>query len=698
MSSLVRYPGPGCVVEFLHGNRTNVAWVLAEQSGRYRLLLPNRRETKLPAARLLPWSGPAYAGEHSREEVVDILTRHDQEREALAAGVDPAELWELAQGDVARASAEWFASLLWDAPGPDRVAAVGRRMLEQKSHFKFQPPDFDIHPREKVEARTAELETQQRREHVVGAGQSLFRELWDCHVKGRPAPVFPAGPNGPLDPGPSGEDGENGDTAQALRAVLLAAMAEETGTPEAAIWATLRKGLPEDPHLPLLLAQAWGVVPEHFNAQLLAEGYAWGDAWSEPFADDIAAARQRLAALAREPEPVPYLSVDSATTRDIDDAFFVQRTPDGGYRLQLALACPALTWDFGSALDRAVRERASSLYLPEGTSHMLPEAYGLGLYSLDQGQPRPALVMDFTLDAAGALVCMQPRPAWVRVVENSTYEALEAALDGAAPDSQPALGVELGLKLRERRIARGAVVVDRPDPTITLTGQGAQTQVDIEQHPACPGAQTAVSEFMILANSAAGDWGREHGVALIHRTQDITLPGDAAGVWTSPEDAHRVVRLMAPTCQELAPRRHATIAAEAYAPLTSPLRRYADLVNMAQMLHTLEHGAPLWDAEALGRMLPHLTARTEAAGRIQRFRPRYWKLVYFRQNRKEQFEAVAVEDGQLVTLALPREQMYVRVPRQMLGDKIYPGQRFLIRLHKVNPLANELRVAEAWEQ
>ncbi len=193
MSSLVRYPGPGCVVEFLHGNRTNVAWVLAEHSGRYRLLLANRRETKLPAARVLPWAGPVYSGEHSREEIVDILTRHDQEREALAAGVDPAELWELAQGDVPRASAQWFASLLWDDPGPDRVAAVGRRMLEQQSHFKFQPPDFDIHPREKVEARTAELEVQQRRERVVGAGQSLFRELWDCHVKGRPAPVFPAG-------------------------------------------------------------------------------------------------------------------------------------------------------------------------------------------------------------------------------------------------------------------------------------------------------------------------------------------------------------------------------------------------------------------------------------------------------------------------------------------------------------------------
>jgi len=106
----------------------------------------------------------------------------------------------------------------------------------------------------------------------------------------------------------------------------------------------------------------------------------------------------------------------------------------------------------------------------------------------------------------------------------------------------------------------------------------------------------------------------------------------------------------------------------------------------------------MWDAEELGRVLPHLTSRTEAAGRIQRFRPRYWKLVHFKQHRKERFEAVAVEDGQLVTLALPLEQFYLRAPRHLLGDKIYPGQRFLIRLHKISPQENDLRVAEAWEQ
>ena len=54
VQGLVRYPGAGCVVEFMQGNAPQIAWVLEEQNGRLRLLLPNRRETALQAARILP--------------------------------------------------------------------------------------------------------------------------------------------------------------------------------------------------------------------------------------------------------------------------------------------------------------------------------------------------------------------------------------------------------------------------------------------------------------------------------------------------------------------------------------------------------------------------------------------------------------------------------------------------------------------
>ena len=48
MSDIVRYPAPGCIVEYLEGNVQQTAFVMEAAGGRVRLLLPNRRETRLP--------------------------------------------------------------------------------------------------------------------------------------------------------------------------------------------------------------------------------------------------------------------------------------------------------------------------------------------------------------------------------------------------------------------------------------------------------------------------------------------------------------------------------------------------------------------------------------------------------------------------------------------------------------------------
>jgi exoribonuclease-2 len=681
LSDLVKYPGPGCIVEFLQGNRPHVAWVLEEAAGRCRLYTLNKRETKLPSARLLPWAGPTYDPNASRAVMEERLAAHDARRQELAGSVDPMAVWELAQGELDRARAEWFAGLIWDSPDADRVAAMGRALLEHKTHFKFNPPDFEVHPADKVEARLAEQEVVRERERVITGGQIFFAALWESWTRRQRRPAEP----------------DDADLVERLKALLFAAMAERADAEAQALWKSLTKGLPDTPFLALHLAQAWGLVGEHHNVQLEVEGYAWGDAWSAAHAEDMAGVRERFAQLRRPAEVAPYVSVDSATTQDIDDAFCVEREGDG-FRVRLALACPALDWPFGSGLDAAVRERASSVYLPEGTSHMLPEALGIEQFSLRAGEERPALVLDFALDAAGAVRSLNPREAWVRVAENSTYEKVEENLASAAPDPGLAAAYELAEKLRAGRIAAGAVVVERPDPKLVLREENGRTAVDIEDTPEFPKAQLVVSEFMILGNAAVGAWAREAGLPLLYRTQDVTLPGDAAGVWSAPEDAYRVVRQAGCTLLEPEPRPHACLGVPAYSPVTSPLRRYPDLMNQAQVLSWLRNGWPLWSKEDLVRILPVITARVEAASRVQRYRTRYWKLEYFRERKDQMFSAVVVEDGPFVSATLPREQFFVRAPRDLFGEKVYPGKRFAIRLGKVNPLLNEIRVMEAVEE
>ncbi len=178
LSQTVRYPGPGSIVEFLHGNKPLAAWVLEEQSGKLRLLTRHKREMKLPSSRLLPWSGPQYPAEASRQEIQEALDLHDERRETVAREAAPLELWALAQGEMSVASVQWLAELLWDKPEPDQLAGLGRALIESKTHFRFQPPDFEIFPQDKVESRIREMETTRARERLMESGTRLFQELW----------------------------------------------------------------------------------------------------------------------------------------------------------------------------------------------------------------------------------------------------------------------------------------------------------------------------------------------------------------------------------------------------------------------------------------------------------------------------------------------------------------------------------------
>lgn len=687
-ASMTKYPGPGCIVEFMQGNQAVAAWVLEESGGRLRVYTIGKRESKMLAARVLPWAGPCDGGVHERAEMLERLSVHNARREKIAEGVDPMEIWEMAQGEVTEESAAWFAGLLWESPDADHVAALGRALLECKTHFKFHPPKFEVYSAEQVERRVAEQDLAVEREKVVTAGKAFFKELWNAWASGKQVDVRSL--EARLDP----------EAAEKLKKLLLTLIARPDDNEAAQLWANLKKGLPEHPHQALLLAEKWGVVPPHYNYHVAEAGYAAGDGWGAAFDAEIAAQRERYETLRREPESIPFVSVDSASTRDIDDAFYVETTPDGGFRALLALADPVMTWEFGGSLDAEVFQRASSFYLPEEVCHMLPESLGIGLYSLSADGPRPALVLEWEFASDGTETAFSARTSWVRIKANRTYADVEEELNKPECADFLCLGHRLAEILRQKRLDAGAVIIERPEPEIVLSGYPEDVRVDLAVSPSYPKAQLVVSEFMILANASVARFAGEKGFALLFRTQDAAVSGEARGVKDNPADIHATVKQLPPTLTELDPRPHVCLGVSAYSPITSPLRRYGDLVNLAQLRYFIETGAPRFTREELAARLPELNSRVEAVGRIQRFRPRYWKLLYLRQRCREQtFHGVAVdENGGFVTLSIPDVQIYVRAPRSMLGEKIAAGQAYQLRLGRIDPLTNEIRVLEALEE
>ncbi len=670
---------PGCIIEFLQDNQPVVAWILDVQGPRLRVFTAGQRELKLPLSRALPWIGPQCSVGSSRQEMLDLLRTHNGRRERLAESVDALEIWDLAQGEVEEAEIDWFASLVFEAASPDQTAALGRKLLQTKTHFKFSPPKFEIYAQETVERRQEELHRAQERERLVGFGQDFLRGLWDIFCKRKNALPQP-----------------DEEQARRIRELLMTRISNPDDRDSDALWKTMSQGLPEDAHLPLFLAQAWGIVPPHFNFHLARAQYEWEPDWT-PHLEAVKALKERV--LAARSEPVANIvTIDSSTTQDIDDGFELTRGADG-FRLRLALACPCLGWEFGTPLDKAVLQRFTSLYLPEGTSHMLPQDLGTELFSLNAGQDRPALLLTFDMDPDGALRSFVPKMAWVRVAANLTYTGVENEIATGAPgmlhDAR-----DLALRLRQARICEHAVIMDQPDPRLVLSGDPANPELEIVQSECTPEAQMIVSEFMILANKSMGSWARETGTALLFRTQNITLPVESAGVWNQPTDIYRIINNMGPSILECEPKRHATIGAKAYAPVTSPLRRYSDFINMAQILARLSGQGRLLDQNELESLLPVLSSRAELVNQVQRMRPRYWKYEYFRQNHKKmRWSGVIVDPGSnLVTISLPDIQLFLKAPRKIFGDKIRLGQRFSIRIGKVDPLNNEIKIVEAWEE
>lgn len=102
-------------------------------------------------------------------------------------------------------------------------------------------------------------------------------------------------------------------------------------------------------------------------------------------------------------------------------------------------------------------------------------------------------------------------------------------------------------------------------------------------------------------------------------------------------------------------------------------------------------------------MLSALSLRLEAAGQVQRFRPRYWKYLYIQQQSRIHGEQccwlaeVAEENDMWVSVNLPEVQLGLRGKRALFGEKVFPGQKLRVRLGKVNPLRNEAVILDVRE-
>ena len=344
-----------------------------------------------------------------------------------------------------------------------------------------------------------------------------------------------------------------------------------------------------------------------------------------PFEWDPAAKRQaeRLPAEVRPADRksrtdlthLPLVTIDGETAKDFDDAVYCE--PDGrGFRLIVAIADVAHYVRDDDALDRAARERGTSVYFPRRVIPMLPEALSNELCSLKPDVERLCMACDLRIDARGTIKSYAFYPAVMHSRARLTYTQVytwlkdTAAAKGTVGEALvPHLAqlytlYKVLLAARERR---GAIDFDTAELALQFDPYGKISQIV----PAPRNdAHRLIEECMLAANVCAAGFLAENEQPALYRVHEgppadklavlreflassaLTLTGgdkptamDYAAlidrIRERPDFALlQTVLLRSLSRAEYSPDNvgHFGLAYDAYAHFTSPIRRYPDLL------------------------------------------------------------------------------------------------------------------------
>jgi exoribonuclease II len=385
-------------------------------------------------------------------------------------------------------------------------------------------------------------------------------------------------------------------------------------------------------------------------------------------------------------------SIDDSSTTEIDDALSVQGLGEGTVRLGIHIAAPALAIAPESVLDRAARERLSTVYMPGHKITMLPDAL-VQRFTLIAGRAAPAVSLYVDIDEADlSLRRFETRIERVPIVSNLRHDQLdamvtEASLTGAAAADYPhaaelafVFRLARALKAQRERERGKPETFNRPDYTFRLDGVAGAEPLGDEPVQIVPRRRGApldliVAETMILANSHGGGWLAEHNVPAIYRSQASLAPGVKVRMGTKP-----------------AP--HAGMGVSQYSWATSPLRRYVDLVNQWQIVACARHGrtaalaAPFKPRDAsLFSIISAFEAAYAAYNDFQHTIERYWTMRWLQRNAVRELAATTMKDGLVRADTLP-------LVFKATGCESLPrGTPVRVALQSLDPLSLEVHAA-----
>lgn len=658
----------GRLIEFrLHGERKlavaerpegKTNWVVSDERGQSYTVHPRQITYEV--------AGQTYLGKE--------IPKFRQEVEPY---LDPSSVevaWEILVEDQASVNIPEMAQLLFSEKEPPQCYAAYYLLSEDKLYFKQKSDRYEPRPRSLVEELKHQIEVANQRkresEEFLGlVGQALAGQPveWLGSARNRLEALERFAVLGEEAPGRS--------LAQETLATL-----ERQGTPQAAFDLLVQLGL-WSIHENLFLRRSQ--IPVQFSTKVLEVAVQRID-FPTPDLD-----KDRL-----DLTHLKVYTVDDESTREIDDGLSCETLADGSERLWIHIADPSRWLSPGDELDLEARRRSTTLYLPTGMIPMFPTELATGPMSLVQGRICHALSFGVILDEAGGVKEYSIHASTIKPTYRLTYEDVDEMLELGVPAEPEIAAIAAAAKLRQSwRRSQGAIGIHLPEGLIKVEDDEIHIQVLEDSR-----SRQMVAEMMILAGEVGARYAQTHQIPLPFRGQpQPELPSEEellllpAG-WVR---SAAVRRCMPRSEMSITPSRHASLGLDTYTQVTSPIRRYSDLLAHFQIKAHLRGDSLPFSPEQMREVMMSITAVSQEASLVERQTHRYWALEYLRRNSSQVWQALLLrwlrEDDRLGLILL--EDLGLELPMGFRRS-VALGDRLEVRVSHVDPRQDAIKFQE----
>jgi len=410
-----------------------------------------------------------------------------------------------------------------------------------------------------------------------------------------------------------------------------------------------------------------------------------------------------------------WSSIDNDTSKDLDQIEVAERLPNGDVKVMIGVADVDAFVPKDSPIDQHAERETTSVYTGVITFPMLPNELSTGASSLLPDVDRPAVVVEFVVDDAGALSAGTVYRAIVRNKAQLTYNAVGAWLEGTAaapPKVAASSDLQAQLKLQDQvaqalkklRYEHGALNLDTSEVVPLLYNEQVVDVVKATKNR----ATDLIEDFMVAANGVVArlllnvsslrrivrtpaHW---DGIVRLAASAGEKLPAEpdskalndflikrkAADPDHFADLSLAVVKLVGPGVYILerpgdSPEGHFGLAVQDYTHSTAPNRRFPDVVTQRLIKSSLDGKPGPYTDNDLAAIASNCTEKGDAARKVEREMSKRLSAIAMSHRIGETFDAMVTgttPKGTFVRVTQPHMEGLLTQGAQGLhvGDKL----------------------------